>query len=491
MGMLLSLGWGSGRGVRSSTARRGKRWHSVSVMRVNFSCRRHRVSISASRTNGPNDSSCACLTSPATFSLQMELRSTLVRPLIHRERLQPNLVPQVTLLTANRTKGQRVEAGRRNVRRARSEVELRIPLQMVVFDSAGHGPANEPSLERAWIPHRAAAAAASALTTPSACSFRPCPHRSTLTSMANAQVVIRWAVLCAYAIPVGFGALFGIFSLTPLGNRADSDPAWMLMTAAYLSLASAGSVLLVWAFLIRRASKSVWAKGTEVLREVFALCLISLGAFVVYNARPEWKDQANEVVTPAAVFFAVLLWAQAMGPGWANFVEAREEISEGAMPRRSRWLRSEQKPHDRELTVAESWCAWMMLYVLLLFGTSSPVPQIAYVYLGFLVCGTWLLLRAYSVRSATGAAWAKATQALRQVFAASSVIFVFNAALLMQPPIQKASADLVFGSILALASAGVWLIIFGPAKTAHAEVAAVLAEKPSRVNGHTRSRKRQ
>ena len=97
-------------------------------------------------------------------------------------------------------------------------------------------------------------------------------------------------------------ALFTLVNVIE-ADRAKSDAAWLFVTAASFSLATAGGVLLVWAFLIRKAPRPLWVKGTEVLREVAVLCAVVFGAVVLYSANPDFHDRANEILMPALSFF--------------------------------------------------------------------------------------------------------------------------------------------------------------------------------------------
>ena len=122
------------------------------------------------------------------------------------------------------------------------------------------------------------------------------------------------------------------------------------------------------------------------------------------------------------------------------------------------------------------WCFALAVMVAIIFsGIDVPVPDIAYVYVALLVALACLLARAHGVRGTTGATWAMATQALRQVFVASVVVFVFNTAMQMAPAAQEGSGTEFLNAVTSLVTAGIWILVFGSAKTVHVEAAAAMS----------------
>ncbi|WP_156368307.1 hypothetical protein [Arthrobacter sp. Leaf137] len=258
-------------------------------------------------------------------------------------------------------------------------------------------------------------------------------------------------------------------------NLADPSSTLLILVTAVYSYFIVSVILLVWAWKIRKAEKVVWVKGTEVLRETSGLYLLVFLLYVAISQNlvpPDWANGVAQIALGATMFFAVLVWTQAVGPGWTSYLEAREAMVEGSvLSGHSGWARQ----YGRNvltwllLMFAQIENVFILLVGYVFANHGLEKPREFWPVWMFLVINVYLMIRALRLWPAAGIVWAKGTQATRQIATANLALIVFNFLQLIVFQGQSLAYEEVIAAVTGFLFLGAVGVLFGPGRSAHIE----------------------
>lgn len=302
-----------------------------------------------------------------------------------------------------------------------------------------------------------------------------------LRGTSSGLPIRRYLLLLLYLLPTAASGLFVVlFTASTLAGKgipslADPNSAVLIGVTAIFSHFIVSLILVFWAWKIRKSEKVVWVKGTEVLREISALYVLIIllyVAFFLHLLTPRWSEDVAEIAVGATIFFAVLVWTQAIGPGWTSYLEALESTAGGSEASgRGAWTLQ----YERDflvwalLIIAQIINGFLLLsgYIFANYGLQKP-REFGLIWV-FVVVNTFLAIRVARLLPAAGIVWVKGTQAARQIAVANLTFVAFDFIQLIVFPGDSVPYEKVIGAVSGFLFLGSVGVIFGPGRSAHIE----------------------